>query len=880
MKKILTLILLCTALLCFSFGCDSSTNVTFNVSDVVNCKINELTDEKLLSLVEVFKEDGSKVTATLDKGNADYSKVGEYEVTFKYKGAEKTVKLRVFDMPKLYYNGTELTENTVMLNYGQAKNSYDFVSGISVKDSFGTQLDVTKAGGSDSFDYEKDNFNVTYEATDAAGNKLSKTIAYTLSTEFNPVVENKEFYIQDDEDIELTIDLKGETDFLLYKGADIVPSNLYSFNEGKLHISKDLFGSLVIGENKLRVETLKGKGIFTLNIQDNGKPFFTLGDSNQVFFTEAPEITVGLPNVVIEGSEYDWTYTLTDRDNDSNSCSVTKTDVGLVLLNSAGESIKCGRYYLDVKAMNANGDLTKRLDVRVFDGYYWSANPDGAIVEYAVDPDDDSNVIRAYSFSWFSTDNALYFTAEQMANVETVSFDFKYTLYTDVYGANVSTPKLIYTYGDIDDPDKFLQADYRLTPRSGIGYLGQEMVIDLQSGEEVVWDADWQINHWYRITLSTKDIEDQLVQFAYNHSSISYEFYYKNFNFTKYDLVWDNAINATIKHTTYNDENVISVTTTEEAETKGSYISIPTERLAGVTTVTFDVMLRSGTDCNYLDSADFVPLTMPKMIYYHSNAIDPEVSNYGSFWDNKIRLTDRNGNTGYETIVKTADGSPISWDATFELNTWYTITLKVKSNSVPLAQVVNNGSCCTYELLYKNFVFDTADTIWDGSIYADITSDIVDGERVTRVKTIDDLAFGKGSYIYMSEDRLEGIATVSFDVMVKNLTAQSGDPVSTPMFIFYQAVAGEPGTVNYGAYWTVDIRLTPKNQGTNEGYEVITNADGDEVWWQDEWETDAWYTVTLTLKTTDVQLSQVVYNGNACTYELLYKNFVFTPVAE
>ena len=128
-------------------------------------------------------------------------------------------------------------------------------------------------------------------------------------------------------------------------------------------------------------------------------------------------------------------------------------------------------------------------------------------------------------------------------------------------------------------------------------------------------------------------------------------------------------------------------------------LSFPTKVLyfvVGTKTVSFDVLIVSMKD---IEGAD---ITAPKMIYYQ--ALPGTGTDYGAFWDNSVRLTPRTGNDGYQTITKVTDGSTIAWDSEFELNTWYTVTLTLKSE-VQLMQVVNNGNGCSFEMLYRNFTF-------------------------------------------------------------------------------------------------------------------------------------------------------------------------------
>ncbi|MBQ6922549.1 MAG: hypothetical protein IJQ66_05620, partial [Clostridia bacterium] len=119
-----------------------------------------------------------------------------------------------------------------------------------------------------------------------------------------------------------------------------------------------------------------------------------------------------------------------------------------------------------------------------------------------------------------------------------------------------------------------------------------------------------------------------------------------------FDTIWIAGVNTTVSGIKDGEQEVTRVTTTDAYKDKGGYIYIPAEKLSGKTTVTFDLMIKSFKD---LDGND---VSSPKIIYYQDIPVDG--TNYGAFWDNSKRLTDRNGYTGYETIVKLSDDTPVA----------------------------------------------------------------------------------------------------------------------------------------------------------------------------------------------------------------------------
>ena len=491
----------------------------------------------------------------------------------------------------------------------------------------------------------------------------------------------------------------------------------------------------------------------------------------------------------------------------------------------------------------------------------WQA---GTNTEVSMGLDGNDTVTRVTTTAGYNS-KAGYVTipAERLTGKALVSFDFKILSMKDNGGADITEPKLIW-YQAAGEAGTSNYGNYwsvpggRLTPKDGGVNEGYQRIVKVSDSTEMAWNDTFAWDTWYRVTLTLKYDDVQLSQ-VMNAGAGQYDILYKDFVFEdEYDLSWNVGSNNTIIAAPYENENITRIMNSGSQ----GYIYIPSEDLAGIGTVSFDFNIKS------------ISVTKPKIIYLQDV---PGANPYGAYWDASVRLTPRGDNPsytniGYQTITKISDSTSMNWDDDFETDTWYRVTLKLKS-AVQLIQVVNNASACSYDMLYKNFVFER-DTIWNTAINAEISNYEYNDEIVTRVTTTSRAA-AKGSAVTIPASKLSGIATVSFDVMVTGFNGTTEGTVQ-PKFIYYHYNPSSES--DYGSYWNNDIRLT--DRGANVGYvTIIKVSDSSSVAWDGDFEIGCWYRVTLTLKSTSVPVAQVANNGGACTYDALYKNFVFTPAA-
>lgn len=129
-------------------------------------------------------------------GSANLTASGKYTLVCAWgNGNVREVDVCVYDDQFNYsVSYKDYDGETVKLEYKEALASENFTKGISVTDSLGNPLTVTKDEKSMSFDNKDGTFEVYYNATDAVGHKFSLLVTYEVRYPFafnifNPNVE-------------------------------------------------------------------------------------------------------------------------------------------------------------------------------------------------------------------------------------------------------------------------------------------------------------------------------------------------------------------------------------------------------------------------------------------------------------------------------------------------------------------------------------------------------------------------------------------------------------------------------------------------------------------------------------------------------------------
>ena len=183
---------------------------------------------------------------SVDSSAVQFGKVGAYEITYTLASVSKKATVRVYGTP-------EITGDTEYETF--YSQDIDVFAGVTGKDSFGVELDVTT-----NHEFEKDNFGriaygehfFRYYVTDSVGN-----IAY-LDRKYT--VKAPEGYAFDDvvvtvENPEALIDIKDKVlSYVIYDG-EVVPASSYRLNGDVLDLSL------------IALELGKGKHVFGLSFE-------------------------------------------------------------------------------------------------------------------------------------------------------------------------------------------------------------------------------------------------------------------------------------------------------------------------------------------------------------------------------------------------------------------------------------------------------------------------------------------------------------------------------------------------------------------------------------------------------------------------------------
>lgn len=365
-----------------------------------HAKRGELNEEKLLENVVVTMADGSTAKPTVSCAHEDSTKTdavdltksGTYVVTYSYVSevygkATAIVKAFVYSDINLFYRGDINEETEIAVKYSEALESNDFSKFITIKDSNGNPLTVTKTGNK--FNGREGAFDVTYSATDKSGQTLNRTIKFIVTNDHAISVENNTSVFYQDTVLEIPASYGNETTgyatnlWLENADGDLIETSGFDIKSDKIIIKASLFRTLDKGENKLVLCSTTGAKEFTFELDDTGVPVFNLDDIKGTEFLGNQAVALPLPEKEVKSHEYDYSYTLikqTDYKVDVNGLSAYEPESGvsykaesdgvtLSLLKSDGAPITDGFYTLSVTAENKidrTKKLTKEITLRAF----------------------------------------------------------------------------------------------------------------------------------------------------------------------------------------------------------------------------------------------------------------------------------------------------------------------------------------------------------------------------------------------------------------------------------------------------------------------------------------------------------------------------------
>lgn len=371
MKKRTRLCLIGAMLACFGglVACNDgetseskkNTGVQFIGVQELHLKVGETTADTLLKGVTVKLPNGTTVKPNLIAEDIDYTKAGDYAISYEYDGQKVNSVVFLYAMPQVYLNGTVVTEETVAFTYRQANESYNFIKGVAIKDSFGNELAMQTTDDSEKYDGVLGDYTVTYTATDKAGNALSQTITYQVTSSKMPEVTSFNYEVGGT--TETPLNAYGEKTGWLYSDGLLVSSEYFTLKENSLKFEQKYLLSLGVGEHEFSFKTAEGFTEFSLTVTDTGKPIFEIPEVKTEY--AYGELRLEYPVKLWSAHEdYTYEYELSGTNGYmlAEEQEQTQTrNANILLVTPYGDDLNAGDYTISVTATSANGEKTTTM---------------------------------------------------------------------------------------------------------------------------------------------------------------------------------------------------------------------------------------------------------------------------------------------------------------------------------------------------------------------------------------------------------------------------------------------------------------------------------------------------------------------------------------
>ena len=202
-------------------------------------------------------------TAVKVSGTYDLNTCGKYTVTCTWDGKTAQVSVWVYaNSASVTINGMPFSgEDEVHLNYQKAAASNNFMSGVSITDSLGNALKVTKDKKSMNFEEREGLYVVYYKATDAAGQEFSVRVLYDVTYAHYISVANGPA-LTFEESASFFADFDGATNVWLENSNGKIDPALYEIQEDAIVLKKAYY------------EGMAGKTTAIKACSDNGFTYF------------------------------------------------------------------------------------------------------------------------------------------------------------------------------------------------------------------------------------------------------------------------------------------------------------------------------------------------------------------------------------------------------------------------------------------------------------------------------------------------------------------------------------------------------------------------------------------------------------------------------
>ena len=201
-------------------------------------------------------------------GRVDFTNPDKYTVTCRWEAGEQNVDVCVFaNTISVTIDGKPYDGEAIHLNYNKAAASENFTNCITITDSLGNALSISKDKKSMSFADREGSYLVYYNVTDAAGQSFSVRVIYEVTyTHYISVANGIALVFENDATI--AADFDGATDVWLEDANGKIDASLYEIKENSILLKKEYYESFLGKRVAIKACSEHGGSYFYVSVYD------------------------------------------------------------------------------------------------------------------------------------------------------------------------------------------------------------------------------------------------------------------------------------------------------------------------------------------------------------------------------------------------------------------------------------------------------------------------------------------------------------------------------------------------------------------------------------------------------------------------------------